>query len=78
MRRLAALPLLLAAGVLLAACGEKAKEPKVDAKQEQEAALERSRHGAFGADVQALDKAKALGGQMNDMAAKNLENADPK
>jgi len=74
----AALPLAIAAGLLLGACGEKAKEPKVNAKQEQEEALERSRHGAFGADVQALDKAKALGGQMNDMAAKNLENADPK
>ena len=78
MRHPGAMPLLLAAGLLLGACGEKAKQPKVDAKQEQEEALERSRHGAFGADVQALDKAKALGGQMNDMAAKNLENADPK
>ena len=78
MRARAALALLAAMGVLLAACGEKAKEPKVDAKKEQEEALERSRHGAFGADVQALDKAKALGGQMNDMAAKNLESADPK
>ena len=78
MRARAALALLAAMGVLLAACGEKAKEPKVDAKQEQAEALERSRHGAFGADVQALDKAKALGAQMNDMAAKNLENADPK
>jgi hypothetical protein len=77
-RRRAALPLALAAGLLLAACGQKAAEPKVDAKQEQADALERSRHGAFGADVQALDKAKALGAQMNDMAAKNLENADPK
>jgi len=74
----AAAALVIVAGVVLAACGEKAKEPKVDAKQEQEAALERSRHWAFGADVQALDKAKALGSQMNDMAAKNLENADPK
>ena len=78
MRRRAAAALAIVAGVVLAACGEKAKEPKVDAKQEQAEALERSRHGAFGADVQALDKAKALGGQMNDMAAKNLENADPK
>jgi hypothetical protein len=77
-RHRAVLPLAIAAAVLLVACGEKAKEPKVDAKKEQEEALERSRHGAFGADVQALDKAKALGGQMNDMAAKNLENADPK
>ena len=78
MRTGAAAALVVLAGALLAACGEKAKEPKVDAKQEQAEALERSRHGAFGADVQALDKAKALGGQMNDMAAKNLENADPK
>ena len=78
MKHRVALPLMVAAGLALGACGEKAKQPKVDAKQEQEAALERSRHGAFGADVKAVDQAKALGGQMNDMAAKNLENADPK
>jgi outer membrane biogenesis lipoprotein LolB len=83
--RALALALLAAAGIVLAACGEKAKEPKVDAdtakaqaKQEQEEALERARHGPMGAQVQALDQAKALGGQMNDMAEKNLEKADPK
>jgi hypothetical protein len=73
---------MLAAG--LVACS-KSKEPTVDAdtakaqaKQEQEAALERARHGPMGADVKALDQAKALGAQMNEMAEKNLERADPK
>ena len=84
MRRAAALAAMLAAAFMLGAC-HKAEEPTVDAatakaqaKQEQEQALERARHEAFGADVKALDQAKALGAQMNDMAEKNLEKADPK
>jgi hypothetical protein len=82
--RAAALLAATLAALALGACS-KAKEPSVDAataraqaKQEQEEALERSRHGAFGADVKALDQAKALGAQMNEMAEKNLEKADPK
>ena len=78
MRRRAAAALAIVAGVVLAACGEKAKEPKVDAKQEQAEALERARHGPMGDQVKAIDQAKALGAQMNEMAEKNLEKADPK
>jgi hypothetical protein len=74
----AALIAALAAGLLLAACGEKQKQPKVDAQQEQQEALERARHGPMGAQVQAIDQAKALGAQMNQMAADRLEKADPK
>jgi len=77
--------LALAAGLALCGCGDKAKQPKVDADtaraqaaQEQAEARERARHGPMGADVQAIDKANALGQQMNDMAEKNLEKADPK
>lgn len=84
MSRALALPMLLAGGLVLGAC-HKAEEPTVDAatakaqaKQEQEAARERARHGPMGTEVQAIDKANALGQQMNDMAAKNLEKADPK
>ena len=75
----------LAASLGLSACGQKANEPKVDADtaraqaaQEQAEARERARHGPMGTQVQAIDKANALGQQMNDMAAKNLEKADPK
>lgn len=84
MSRALALPMLVAAGLVLGAC-HKAEEPTVDAdtakaqaKQEQEAALERARHGPMGDQVKALDQAKALGAQMNEMAEKNLEKADPK
>jgi hypothetical protein len=72
------LPLLAAALLAPAACGEKAKTPKVDAATEQAEALERARHGPMGTQVQALDKAKALGADMNAKAAANLERADPK
>ena len=69
---------LLAAALLLAACGEKPKTPKVDAAAEQAAALERARQGPMGTQVKALDQAKGLGADMNRKAAENLEKADPK
>jgi len=82
--RAAALAALCTAGLLLGAC-HKAEEPTVDAdtaraqaKQEQAEALERARHGPMGDQVKAIDQAKALGAQMNEMAEKNLEKADPK
>ena len=84
MSRALALPMLLAAGLVLGAC-HKSEEPTADAatakaqaKQEQAEALERARHGPMGDQVKAIDQAKALGAQMNDMAEKNLEKADPK
>ena len=82
--RAAALAALFAGGLVLGGC-HKAEEPKVDAdtaraqaKQEQAEALERARHGPMGDQVKAIDQAKALGAQMNEMAEKNLEKADPK
>jgi ABC-type oligopeptide transport system substrate-binding subunit len=74
----AALGMIALAALLLVACGEKAKQPKVDAATEQKEAHDRAVKGPFGGDVQAIDKAKALGGQMNQMATDNLEKADPK
>jgi hypothetical protein len=71
------LPMLAAALLLPAACG-KEKTPKVDAATEQAEALERARHGPMGTQVQAIDKANALGAEMNRKAAENLEKADPK
>lgn len=71
------LPLVAGALLLPAACG-KEKTPKVDAATEQAEALERARKGPMGAQVQALDKAKALEADLNKKAAENLEKADPK
>jgi hypothetical protein len=69
---------MLALSLLLpAACG-KEKTPKVDAATEQAEARERARHGPMGTQVQAIDKANALGADMNKKAAENLEKADPK
>jgi hypothetical protein len=76
--------MLVAAGLMLGGC-HKSEEPTVDAdtaraqaKQEQAEARERARHGPMGTQVQAIDKANDLGRQMNEMAEKNLEKADPK
>jgi hypothetical protein len=71
------LPLLAAAMLLPAACGDK-KAPTVDAATEQAEARERARQGPLGTQVQAIDKANALGAEMNKKAAENLEKADPK
>lgn len=68
---------MIAIGALaLAACGGKPPPAKVDAEAEKAAALERSRHGAFGTQVQALDKAKGMEADMNKKAADGLEKAD--
>jgi hypothetical protein len=75
-----ALALALVAAALLApaACGEKQKTPKVDAAAEQAEARERARKGPMGTQVQAIDKANALGADINARAAENLDKADPK
>ena len=72
MARIAA---VIAAALLAAACGQQ-KTPKVDSATEREQALERARQGPYGADVKALDKAKALGDDINKKAQDNLEKAD--
>jgi hypothetical protein len=72
------LPLIAGALLAPAACGEKQKTPKVDAATEQAQARERARQGPMGAQVQAIDKANALGADINAKAAENLDKADPK
>ena len=68
--RLGAAALVLA--VLLGGCGKEA--PKVsDPEKERAEALERSKHGAFGTQVQGLEKAKGLEA---DLDKKARESAD--
>jgi len=71
-RRAGVLVLVSAMTVLAASCG-KEKTPKVDAEAERAAALERARHDAFGTQVQALDKAKALEADVNKKAQESVD-----
>ncbi len=64
--------LLVAMAIAAASCG-KPPPAKVDAKKEQEEALERARHDTFGTQVQALDKAKALEADVNKKASENVD-----
>jgi hypothetical protein len=75
LERRAALLVAMALAASAAGCS-KPPPPKVDAKKEQAEALERARHDAFGAQVQALDKAKALGADVNEKAAHRADDAD--
>jgi hypothetical protein len=72
MRGAAALGLALALAVGIGGCG-KPKEPEVDAATEQAQARERARHDAFGTQVQAIDKANALGADINKKATENVD-----
>jgi len=60
----------------LVSCGGGKPPAKVDAQTEKEQALERARHDAFGTQVQALDKAKAMQDDMNKKAQAGLDKAD--
>jgi len=75
MRNARLVALLCAAALLAAACSKK-EAPKVDAEAERAAALERARHDTFGTQVQALDKAKALGADVNQKAQESVDNAE--
>ena len=75
MNALRGLILLAGAAVLLGACG-KPPDPKVDAATEQAQARERARHDAFGTQVQAIDKANALGADINKKAAENVDKVE--
>ena len=66
---------LLAAVLALGACSKPA-EPKADASAERAQALERSKQGAFGTQVQAVEKAKAMEADVNQKAQDNLDKAD--
>jgi hypothetical protein len=68
--------LIALVALALTACGGKPPPAKVDAEAEKAAALERARHDAFGTQVQALDKAKAMQDDMNKKAAAGLDKAD--
>ena len=72
MRAVAVALLALAA---LAGCS-KPPVPKVDAATEREEALQRSREGAFGAQVKALDTAKGLGADLNKKAEDMVDKAE--
>jgi len=71
--RAAALAVTLAAA--LAACG-KSEAPKVDAATERAEALERAKKDVFGTQVQAHEKARALGDDMNRKAQEGIDAAD--
>jgi len=72
-RPAAALVLFLA--VPLAGCGKK-EEPKVDAATERQEALERSKEGAFGTQVKALEAAKGMEADLNRKAQEAIEKAE--
>jgi hypothetical protein len=56
-------------------CG-KSEAPKVDAATERAQATERAKHDAFGTQVQSLDKAKALGADVNKKAEEQQDAVD--
>jgi hypothetical protein len=60
----------------LASCGGGKPPAKVVAETEKAQALERARHEAFGTQVQALDKAKAMQDDANKKAQAGLDKAD--
>ncbi len=63
---------LALAATLVAGCGE-SKKPKVDAATEQREALERAKKGPYGEQMKALDKAKALGDDINKKASESVD-----
>jgi hypothetical protein len=66
----------LLAALAAAGCGKKKEEPKVDAATEQREALERSKQGAFGTQVKALEQAKGLEADLNKKAQESIEKAE--
>ena len=65
----------LAAAAILAACS-KQEAPKVDAATERQQAHDRAAKDVFGAQVQAVDKAKGMQDDLNKKAQENLDKAD--
>jgi hypothetical protein len=66
---------LIVAMLALGGCG-RPPAPKVDAATEREQALQRSREGAFSAQVKALDTAKGLGAEVNKKAEEMVDKAE--
>ena len=75
MTRARAAALALAAAAALAACG-KPEASKVDAATERAQATERAKKDVFGTQVQAHEKAGALGGDVNRKAQEGMDAAD--
>lgn len=67
--------LAVLAAAALAGCG-RGEAPKADAATERAQATERAKKDAFGTQVQAHEKARALGADVNDKAASGLDAAD--
>jgi len=66
---------LASASVLAVACG-KSEAPRVDAAKEHAEAHDRARKDAFGAQVKAVDDAKALQEDLNKKVQDNIDKAD--
>ena len=66
----------IVAVALLAGGCNKPKEPKVDAATERAQATERAKQGPYGAQVQAIDKAKSMESDINTRVESNLETVD--
>jgi hypothetical protein len=69
------LAIVLLLSLAVAGCGRK-EEPKVDAATEQKEALERSKEGAFGTQVKALEAAKTMGADLDRKARESVEKAE--
>lgn len=71
-------PGLVILALLAAIAGGCSKQPapKADADKEQKEALERSKKGAFGTQVQSLEAAKGLGADMDKKAREAVEKAE--
>lgn len=63
------------AALLPAACG-KSEAPRADAATERAQARERARNDVFGTQMKSLDKANALGADMNKKAQDSVDNAE--
>ncbi len=66
----------LLAAILCGGCGRQDPAPKADAAKERADALERSKQGAFGTQVQALEAAKGLGADLNQKALDAVDKAE--
>jgi hypothetical protein len=71
----AGLALLALVAAAAAGCGRK-EEPKVDAATERREALERSKEGAFGTQVKALEAAKGMEADLNKKAQESIDKAE--
>ena len=71
-----ALAAALAVAALLAGGCSKSEAPQVDAAKERQEAHDRARKDAFGAQVKAIDDAKALPEDINRKAQENIDKMD--